>query len=178
MVKEIELAAGRQTVRHDITDVKLLGVFPGSEAPDFEVATLDGGKVKLSELRGKLVLLDFWATWCGPCVAELPNVRKAYEKFGADGFVVISISFDSDAETARRFARRNRMTWPQVWVAGADRSPLAKLYNVAGIPATFLVGPDGKVVARDLRGQRLIATVEREVARLKQTQAAKAGAGG
>ena len=166
MVKEIELPTGVEKLTHNLTDVKLLGVFAGGDAPEFEATTLDDARLKLSDFRGKVVLIDFWATWCAPCVAELPNVKKAHERFGADGFVVVSISFDKDAATAKKFAAKRGMSWPQVWVKGADKSPLAKLYNVVGIPATFLVGPDGKVVAKDLRGDKLISAVEREVRKL------------
>jgi peroxiredoxin len=166
LVKEIELPNGVEKLTYDVTDVKLLGVFAGGDAPEFEVTTLDDARLKLSDFRGKVVLIDFWATWCAPCVAELPNVKKAYERFGSDGFVVISISFDQSAATAKKFAASQGMTWPQVWVQGGDKSPLATLYNVAGIPATFLVGPDGKVVAKDLRGEKLISAVEQEVRKL------------
>lgn len=145
-----------------------MGVFPGSMAPDFVASTLDDAKIRLADFRGKVVLIDFWATWCAPCVAELPTVTKAYEQFADDGFVVISISFDADAATARKFATSKKMTWPQIWADGGDKSDLAKLYNVAGIPATFLIGPDGKVVAKDLRGEKLLASVRQHVEALKK----------
>lgn len=142
-------------------------MFPGQVAPEFAAQTLDGKQIKLSDYRGKLVFIDFWATWCPPCVAELPNVKKAYEKYADDGLVVISISFDKKADQAKRFAARRGMKWPQVWAEGADKSKLAELYNVGGIPATFLVGPDGKLVAKDLRGGKLLRTIAKEVRKLK-----------
>lgn len=161
------MPAGLAKLTHDIKDVKLLGVFVGSTAPDFIATTLGDAKIKLSDFRGKIVLIDFWATWCAPCVAELPNVTKAYEQFADKGLVVISISFDKDAATARKFARGKQMTWPQIWADGGDKSDLAKLYNVSGIPATFLIGPDGKVVAKDLRGDKLLASVRKQVEAIK-----------
>jgi len=87
--------------------VKKLGVFPGEPAPDFETTTLDGQPFNLSSLHGKIVLLDFWATWCAPCVAELPNIRKLHDQYSADGLVAVSISFDRDADTAHKYTIRN-----------------------------------------------------------------------
>jgi peroxiredoxin len=142
-------------------------VHAGVVAPDFEATTLNGKPFKLSDLRGKLVFLDFWATWCAPCVAELPNVKKIHEKFAARGLTVVSISFDRDAETARKFAADKQMNWAQVWAEKADKGPIADLYGVGGIPATFLIGPDGKVVERDLRGEELVEAVEREAKKLR-----------
>ncbi len=147
--------------------VKLLGVFAGQMAPDFEAETLDGAKIKLSDYRGKVVLIDFWATWCAPCVAELPNVKKAYARFAGDGFVVLSVSFDKEAATAKSYAARQGMSWPQIWAEKADKGPLAERYAVGGIPATFLIGPDGKLVGKDLRGEKLIETVRTEIRKLK-----------
>jgi peroxiredoxin len=155
-------------VKQDIPNVKLLGVFVGNQAPQFVARTLDDQEIKLADLRGKVVLLDFWATSCGPCVAELPTLRKAYDKYADQGFTVVGISFDRDAETACKFLAQAKDSWPQIWAKGGPESELAKLYAVSAIPATFLIGPDGKVVAKDLRGRKL----ERAIAELLKQKAA------
>ncbi len=98
----------------------------------------------------------------------MPNVKKAYERFGDDGLVVIGISFDDRAETVRRFAKQRDVSWPQVLAERGAQGPLAEAYGVAGIPATFLVGPDGKVVAKDLRGKKLLSAIEKEMDKLKK----------
>lgn len=150
----------------DIAKVKVQSVLAGMAAPDFEATTLDGQPFKLSELRGKVVLVDFWATWCAPCVAELPNLMKLYEEFGGEHFAVVGISFDRDAATTRKFAGARGLRWPQIWAERADEGPIAGLYGVGGIPATFLIGADGKVLERDLRGEALKAAVGRAVRKL------------
>ncbi|MFH1748778.1 MAG: TlpA disulfide reductase family protein [Planctomycetota bacterium] len=143
-------------------------MFPGQVAPDFTATTLDGQELKLSKLQGKVVLIDFWATWCGPCVAELPNVKKAYEQYNEKGLVIIGISFDQDADTARKFIAKKKMNWTHVWAKGGDKSELAKLYYVSGIPRTFLIGPDGKVADQDLRGDKLLKAIGKQIQQLEQ----------
>lgn len=128
--------------------------------------TLDGKELKISDLRGKVVLIDFWATWCAPCVAELPTLKRAHEKFADKGLVIVGISFDEKAETARKFADKRGLSWPQAWVKGAEKSELAKLYGVEAVPATFLVSPSGKVVAKDLRGRKLLRKIEEQIDQL------------
>lgn len=135
---------------------KLLIIRVGDEAPDFEAKTLAGQPIKLSDYRGKVVLLDFWATWCAPCLAELPNIERAYRRYGKEGqLVIIGVSLDFDGATVRRFLRRRKPSWPQLAVCPADENPVAKLYNVTNVPATFLIDGQGKVVAKDLRGRSL-----------------------
>lgn len=126
-----------------------------------------GQPLKLADYRGKLVFVDFWATWCAPCVAEMPNILKVHERFHADGFEVIGISLDGSAATVRRFVKNKQIPWPQILAEGGERGPLATSYGVAGIPATYLIGPDGKVLAKDLRGRKLLQRVESEMAKLK-----------
>jgi peroxiredoxin len=143
----------------NLEDVPLLGIFPGQPAPVFTAQTLDGQTLRLADLRGKTVLIDFWATWCAPCVAELPNIRKLHETYADDGLVIIGVSFDRDAATAHRYVEQKGLGWRQIWADGAHEGPLAKQYHVRAIPATYLIGPDGKVIARDLRGDDLAAKV-------------------
>lgn len=138
-------------------------MFAGHSAPDFSVSTLDGKQLKLSDLKGKLVLMDFWATWCAPCLAELKTLKQAHEKFSRQGLIIVSFSFDQNADTAREFAKKQEMTWLQVWLEGAEKSDLARLYGVSAIPATFLIGPDGVVLWRDLRGKDLLREIRRQI---------------
>lgn len=135
---------------------KYLIIRVGETAPDFTATTLDGRPIKLDDLKGKIVLLDFWATWCAPCLAEMPNLKRAIDRYGKDGrFVVIGISLDDDAESVKRFVKQHGMGWAQVVLGPAEQNPVARKYNVSGVPAMFLIGPDGKVVAKDVRGRRL-----------------------
>ncbi len=128
----------------------------GDSAPQFAEKTIDDKEVRLADLRGKVVLLDFWATWCAPCMAELPNLKTAHEKYAADGrLVIVGISLDSDAEAVRGFVRERGVPWAQIALGPAESNAVAKAYHVSGVPATFLIGEDGKVVARDVTGQAL-----------------------
>jgi thiol-disulfide isomerase/thioredoxin len=122
---------------------------------------LDGEKIKLSDYRGKVVLVDFWATWCGPCIAEMPNVAGALKKHGEEGdFIVLGISLDKDEATVREFLKKHKdVAWAQIVGGPAKENEIAKLYGVEGVPATFLIDPDGKVAAKDLRGAALASRV-------------------
>jgi thiol-disulfide isomerase/thioredoxin len=126
----------------------------GGETPDFSAKDIAGRTVKLSDLQGKVVLLDFWATWCPPCRVEIPHLLEINRKFKDKEFVLISVSLDRDLQAARRFVKDKKMDWVHIidWEAGQK---IATLYQVEYIPSTFLVGRTGKIEARQLRGEEL-----------------------
>ena len=111
-------------------------------APPFSLVTLDGKPVTMDGLAGKVVLIDFWATWCGPCREALPRIKKVAEKFSEQPLVVLSISVDTDDAKWRDFVAKNQMTWPQYRDAGMD-GKIATLFGIHAIPATFSIDADG-----------------------------------
>lgn len=118
--------------------------------------TLDGRNVSLADYRGKVVLIDFWATWCGPCKAEIPNIFANYQKYHSSGFEVIAISLDSDLQELQEFVTNENPPW----ITLADRHPLNRMsmsskFGISGIPAFILVGADGKVIDTNCRGEKL-----------------------
>lgn len=123
--------------------------------------TVDGKDLDLKQFKGKVVLVDFWATWCGPCIAELPNMQAAYKKYHAKGFDIIGISLDrpGDDEKLANFIKNRNMAWPCINIE--DSRPLATKYGVNAIPFPVLVGRDGRVVSYRARGPQLERLLER-----------------
>jgi peroxiredoxin len=126
----------------------------GKPAPAIIATEIDGKPFKLSDLKGKYVLVDFWATFAAPCVAELPNIKAAYDKYHARGFDVVSVSLDEKVGPVRDFVRSRKVPWHQIHDATGGGSP-ADAFGVNNIPASFLVDPQGKIVRLDLRGPAL-----------------------
>lgn len=130
--------------------------FIGKAAPDFHVMDIMGEELSLDQYRGQVVLLDFWATWCGPCIAEMPNVKQAYEKYKNRNFQIIGISLDTAMEPLDAYIKGEGIAWRQYW----DRSgQISTLYNVQAIPSTFLIDSAGIVRRVNLRGFALETAV-------------------
>ena len=133
----------------------------GAVAPDFTQNDTKGKPVKLSDFRGKYVLIDFWASWCAPCRQENPNVVKAYAQFKGKNFEILGISLDNpNARTAWINAiEKDKLTWTQVSDLQGWKNQVARLYGVESIPQNFLIDPKGVIVAKNLRGENLIRTL-------------------
>ena len=127
----------------------------GTEAPDFEDLSPEGKKISLKSLRGKVVLIDFWASWCGPCRRENPNVVRTHQKYASMGFEVLSVSLDQNREAWLNGIKADNMNWLHVSDLKGWSCAAAKLYGVSGIPFTVLVDKNGKVIAKNLRGEAL-----------------------
>lgn len=123
-----------------------------SKPLEMKFTAVDGREVDLAKMRGKVVLIDFWATWCGPCVAELPNVLKAYKELHPKGFEIVGISLDSDKQKLEAFVKENGMEWPQFFDGKGWKNEISTTYDIQSIPAMWLVDQKGMVVDTSARG--------------------------
>lgn len=140
---------------------------------ELKFTAADGRAVDVAALRGKVVLIDFWATWCGPCIQELPNVVAAYNQYHDQGFEIVGISFERAPDSAKpspkqktaedmlAFTREHRMPWPQYYDGLSWGNPIGKQYGINGIPAMFLLDKRGLVVSTNARGPKLAQEIQR-----------------
>jgi thiol-disulfide isomerase/thioredoxin len=140
----------------------------GQPAPAFQAEALEGADVKLSDYRGKFVLLDFWATWCKPCLAETPHLKEAHGAFGNDPrFVMLGLSLDPSKDDPLRYVREQGLAWKQGFLGRGAKSKLTGDYGIWGIPSIWLIGPDGSVLAKDLQGKMIKETVGRALGKAR-----------
>ncbi len=135
----------------------------GNALPDFSLKLMDGTPITRDDLKGHWTLIDFWATWCGPCVGEMPNLKAAWEKFHPRGFEILSISLDATPEDVEKFRKGEwKMPWKNVFLEGGFQSETARDFELFGIPKPLLISPDGKIeaVEPETRGKQLLNTIE------------------
>lgn len=140
-------------MKQQLDEMRALSV--GQPAPEIELPSPSGELVKLSDLRGKYVLIDFWAAWCKPCRQENPNVVRLYNQYKDKGFEVFGVSLDRTKEDWVKAIADDQLTWTQVSDLKYFNSAAAELYQIQAIPATYMIDPDGKIIAKDLRGPSL-----------------------
>ena len=138
-----------------------IGLEPGNKSPEIKLPTIKGDTVALSSLKGKLVLIDFWGTWCAPCVAEQAELAKLYNKYkqstftNGKGFEIYGVSLDAKKSNWENFITMNKINWIQVSDLKFWRSPVAKTYNIQALPFNILMDGNGIIVAKNLHGMDL-----------------------
>lgn len=134
-------------------------------APAISLPSVKGGTITLSSLKGKLVLIDFWASWCAPCVKEQPALKSLYEQFGkqvkAGKFEILGISLDKSRENWLKIINRFQINWPQASDLKYWKSPVAKAYGISELPFNVIVNDEGKIIAINLHGKKLEALIDK-----------------
>lgn len=164
-VKSADSVEGRRAIRY----VNAPQLARERMAPPFNVTTLDGKNLSLDDLQGKVVLIDFWATWCGPCREALPHVQHIAQKFAGEPLVVLSVSLDTDDEKWKSFVAQHNMTWPQTRDGGFEGS-LSREFQVTAIPHTFTIDADGVLQDEHVGDAAIEGKLKKLIAQARQLQ--------
>lgn len=164
-----EDSAERQRAQRYVNRVELARA---RMAPPFSITTMDGKHLSLDDLAGKVVLIDFWATWCGPCKEALPHMKEVARKFSGQPLVVLSVSLDRDEKAWQEFVAKNEMTWPQ-YRDGGFNGGLATLFSVRAIPHTFSINADGVLQDEHIGDGAIEGKLKKLLARAQEQQSAQ-----
>ena len=133
---------------------------PGQQAMDIALPSLNGDTLKLSSLKGKVVLLDFWASWCGPCRISNKHMAKLYAKYKSQGFEIFGVSVDNSENDWKKAVQKDKITWLQVNDREMGEASIAMKWNVGALPTSYLINKEGKLVGMDLEGKDLEEAVK------------------
>lgn len=136
----------------------------GMSAPTFAATTLGGEPLALADLRGRIVVVDFWATWCGPCLPDLPHLARLADAYGEGALAIVGVSLDRDRDALNAMIEDQNLDWVHIWEEAEWDGEIARLYNVRRLPRAFVLDRDGRILAKDLRGPALVEVVSEAVA--------------
>ena len=144
-----EIAADGSSITIDVSEEKVdpkVALRPGTKAPNFSAETLTGNEISLESLQGKYVMIDFWGTWCGPCIDALPVLKEAYETYGGEDFEIVGVANELNLERFEDFVERENLKWPQIPEIYEENNDIQELYSVNSYPTYYLVDQEGVIV--------------------------------